>query len=282
MGHTLRAMAGQLQTGDLIARGNTSDVWRWSPTTVVKVLRPEIPAQWALLEAEITEHVHAAGLPAPATDGVVEVEGRPGVVLEHIAGASMWSRMKAEPRELPAFVAQLVDIQVAVQSAGPIAGLPDLGARLHGKIDEADQVAAEERQEAHALLSGMPREEALCHGDMHPANILMASRGWVVVDWFDAAVGCAEADLARSSLLMRPPATPESSNRHLDGATIEMLDRLHSAYLARLRSRGLISQSSFDRWEAILAVARMSEPVQKADLVSIWRGWRAANRGAGA
>jgi aminoglycoside phosphotransferase (APT) family kinase protein len=274
MGDTCPAMVGQLPADDLIARGNTSDVWRWSPTTVVKVLHAGIPEHWASLEAEITQRVHAAGLPAPATDGVVEVDGRPGVLLERIEGASMWARMKAEPTGLLALTEELVDIQVAVQAAGPIEGIPDLEARLHGKIDEAEQIGEPERLEAHALLSGMPRGEALCHGDMHPANILGSSRGWVVVDWFDAAIGRADADLARSSLLMRPPATPQSSNRHLDGATIEVLDRLHGAYLAALRGRGLVESATFARWEAVLAVARMSEPVQKADLVTIWRRWR--------
>jgi hypothetical protein len=43
------------------------------------VLHEGIPEHWASLEAEITQRVHAAGLPAPATDGVVEVDGRPGV-----------------------------------------------------------------------------------------------------------------------------------------------------------------------------------------------------------
>lgn len=280
MGDTWPAMVGQLPAGDLIARGNTSDVWRWSPTTVVKVLHPGIPAHWATLEADITERVHAAGLPAPATDGLVEVDGRPGVVLEHIEGASMWSRMKAQPSVLPALIEELVDIQATIQAAGPIEGLPDLVTRLHGKIDEASQVSDRERREAHELLVGMPRGGALCHGDMHPANILLSARGWIVVDWFDAAIGNGGADLARSSLLMRPPATPQSADRHLDGATIEVLDRLHAAYLAALRARGLIQDASFTRWEAVLAVARMSEPVQKADLLSIWRRWREDQGGA--
>jgi len=273
-------MVGRLQAGDLIARGNTSDIWRWSPTTVVKVLRPEIPGHWAALEAEITRRVHDAGLPAPATEGVIDVEGRPGIVLERIDGVSMWSQMKASPALLPRLIEELVDIQVIVQAAGALAGLPDLVARLHGKIDEAERLPDREREEAHDLLAAMPIGASLCHGDMHPANILMSSRGWIVVDWFDAAVGYATADLARSSLLMRPPATPESSNRHLDGATIEVLDRLHGAYLTVLRARGLVEDAAFARWEAVLAVARMSEPVQKADLVSIWRRWREANGAA--
>jgi hypothetical protein len=276
MGDTCAAMVGKLLARDLVARGNTSDVWHWSPTTVVKVLRPEIPRHWAALEADITARVHAAGLPAPATEGVVEVDGRPGVVLERIDGVSMWSQMKAQPQAIPALIGELVDLQLALQAAGAIAGLPDLVTRLHDKIDEAEQIPDRERHEAHALLDGMPTAAALCHGDMHPANILRSARGWLVIDWFDAAIGNGCADLARSSLLMRPPDTPQSSNRHLDGATIEVLDRLHAAYLEALRGRDLVAEPDFDRWEAVLAVARMSEPVQKADLVSIWRRWREA------
>ena len=118
-------MVGQLHTDDLIARGNTSDVWRWTPTTVVKVLRPDIPRHWTGLEADITRAVYEAGLPAPATDGVVEVEGRPGVVLERIDGASMWSQMKAAPRRLPGLIEELVDIQ----GEGSVRPVPSTGCR---------------------------------------------------------------------------------------------------------------------------------------------------------
>ena len=110
---------------------------------------------------------------------------------------------------------------------------------------------------------------------MHPANLLMSPHGWVIVDWFDAAVGNSVADLVRSSLLMRRPTTAQSSNEHLDGATPDFLDRLHGAYLSVLKRRGLLEKMPFATWEAVLAVARMSEPVQTTDLVGIWNHWRA-------
>jgi hypothetical protein len=110
---------------------------------------------------------------------------------------------------------------------------------------------------------------------MHPANILMSSRGPVIVDWFDAAVGSADADLARSSLLMRPPVSSDPHGSHLSGATRDLLDRLHRAYVSVLERRGVLEARTFSTWEAVLAVARMSEPVPTADLVSIWRQWRA-------
>jgi aminoglycoside phosphotransferase (APT) family kinase protein len=262
--------------GELIASGNTSDVWRWTETTVVKVLRPEIPPHWAWLEYEIIRRVSEAGLPVPASDGVVEVDGRPGIVLEHIAGPSMWTRMKAAPWGLSRLVDELVDLQEQLLAAGPVDGLPDIGLRLHRKIDEAPQLQEGDRVAAHRLLSGLPTGTALCHGDMHPANVLGSSRGWIIVDWFDAAIGYPVADYARSSLLMPPASAVESANRHLDGATADLLGRLHDAYLRSLARRHL-DHGAFEAWQAVLAVARMSEPVQTSDLHEVWRRWRDAH-----
>jgi Ser/Thr protein kinase RdoA (MazF antagonist) len=267
-------VARQHVRGELIARGNTSDVWAWTATTVVKVLRPEIPRHWAALEADITRRVHEAGLPVPASDGVVEVDGRPAVVLERIEGASMWTEMRRSPADVARLVEDLVDLQSAVLATGPLEGMPDLVSRLHAKIDEAVQLPEAERGAAHDLLAGQPTGTALCHGDMHPANLLRAAHGWTIVDWFDAAIGPAAADIARSTLLMPPSSEVDSATRHLDGATADVLGSLHDAYLASVRRRGLI-EDSFGAWEATLAVARMSEPVQTSDLHAIWTRWRA-------
>ncbi len=262
-----------LRSAEPIARGNTSDIHAWTRTTVVKVLRPEIPRHWASIEADITRRVHAAGLPVPATEGVVEVDGRPGVVLERVDGPTMWERMKAAPSEVPGLIDSLVGLQTDLQSTR-VRGLPDLARRLGSKIDEAVQVSASERQEAQALLATMPPGAALCHGDFHPANIVLAERGTVILDWFDAATGHPIADYVRSSLLMRPPVDRAAMPAHLGGATSDSLDRLHSGYVAALSRHGLIEIDAFARWEAVVAVARMSEPVPSADLVSLWRRWR--------
>ena len=264
----------RIGTGELIARGNTSDIWSWSAGTVVKVLHPEIPRHWASVEADITRRVHAAGFPVPATDGVVDVDGRPAIILERVDGETMWRHMKAAPDKVPELIEVLVDLQADLLAAGPIEGLPDLTRRLASKTDEAVQVSAEDRREAQALLERSLRGTGICHGDMHPANIVMAKRGMVIVDWFDAATGPATADHVRSSLLMRPPRSEASKGAHLDGATIELLDRMHCAYLSALVRRGLIEPESFATWEAVVAVARMSEPVPTADLVWLWERWQ--------
>ena len=207
---------------------------------------------------------------------MIEVEGRPGIVLEFVEGQTMWSRMREHPNELPALVELLVDLQCQLHDAGPVDGVPDLATRLRNKIAQAQQLSARDRDKAWSLLADLPRGSALCHGDMHPANIVLATHGPVILDWFDAGIGRAHADRARSSLLMRPPLTGTSGS-HLDGATPGRLGQLHGTYLSALRRKGLLASEEFEAWEAVIAVARMSEPVPKADLLAIWQHWLAGS-----
>mgnify|MGYP001825204786 CR=1 FL=1 len=254
-----------------MARGNTSDVWAWSERTVIKVLRPGIPDHWADLEAETVARVHAAGVPVPATEGVIEFDGRPGIVLERIDGVAMWERMKAEPASVPDLILQLVDLQTEVQATA-VPELISMNARLRTKISEAMQLPLEDRRAAQELLDRLPVGQALCHGDFHPANIILTARGPVILDWFDAAAGDITADFVRSSLLMRPPFDRSS---WLAGSTPELLDQIHSHYITELVRRGCLDARAFGAWEVVTAVARMSEPVPDMDLLAVWERWKA-------
>lgn len=264
-------MPVQRSRGAPIARGNTSDLWDWSATSVVKVLRPEIPAHWASIEADTIARVHAAGLPVPATEGVVEFDGRPAIVMERIDGIAMWERMKRDPRQVPELIRQLLDLQTEVQRTD-VPGLRAMKDRLRKKIGEATQLDTEDRDSTQRLLTMLPAGAALCHGDFHPANVVLSDRGPIILDWFDAARGDATADYVRSSLLMRPPADRSS---WLAGATPELLDHIHSHYITELVRRGALDARTFGPWEAVMAVARMSEPVPDEDLVAVWEGWKA-------
>jgi len=267
--------ARRFTRSDRVATGNTSEVFRWTSTTVVKVLRPGIPQECAAQEADVARWAHAAGLPAPAVDGIVEVDGRPGIVFERIDGRPMWDLMQATPSELTHMVESLVGLQASLHAAAPVGALPSLVVRVRFKIEAVTALPAEDLAESLMLLDQLPIGSALCHGDMHPANILMSSRGMVVVDWFDAATGHPTADLARSSLLMRPPMSSRAVSAFLGGATRAFLTRLHDTYLDTLIARGLHDAAPFATWEAILAVARLAEPVAPGDLSNVWAAYKA-------
>jgi hypothetical protein len=246
----------------------------WSHTTVVKVLRPHVPGHWAYLEAEITGLVYEAGFPVPAVEEVVVVEGRPGIVFERVDGVSMWEQMLSSRHDLQRLTRALVDLQCDLHSFTAPAGLPDLPTRLRVNVGRADLLTEEDRKAAVHLIDGLPTGTALCHGDMHPRNILMSSRGIVLIDWFDASAGNPVADIARSSLLMRPQQTGEPDMHHLHGASAEVLRLLHSDYMSQMLSRRPIDKHDLMSWVAAVAAARLAEPVPKGDLLRIWKAWR--------
>jgi len=246
----------------------------WSRTAVVKVLHPDIPRHWASLEAEITGLVHEAGFPVPAVEEVVVVDGRPGVVFERVDGMSMWEHMLISGSDLQRLTRALVDLQCDLHSLSAPAGLPDLRTRLRVNVSRADPLSEEDREAAVHLIDGLPAGTALCHGDMHPRNILMSSHGMVLIDWFDASAGDPVADIARSSLLMRPQQIGELDMHHLDGASTEVLRLLHSEYMSQILSRRSIDEHDLVSWEAAVAAARLAEPVPKGDLLRVWRAWR--------
>ena len=70
----------------------------------------------------------------PDTEGVIDFDGRPGIVLERIDGVAMWERMKTDPETAPGLVGQLVDLQTEVQRtvvSGPPQRLCPLHQRRH-------------------------------------------------------------------------------------------------------------------------------------------------------
>lgn len=259
-------------TGELVATGRTSKVFRYGRDSVVKVLRVGVPDNWAALEASLTAAVKERGVPAAEVRDMVMVDGRPGIVFQRIDGPSMWQLMLDQPDRVVALTEELAQVHRHIQQIGLPEGIPDLVDRLEAKIGEVEELTSEERDEGRAMIAGLPRGAALLHGDLHPGNVLLSADGPVVIDWFDAAIGHPVADVIRSSLLMRPwPERP--SVLHLPGADQTVLGPMHAAYTSHFAAVLGAAERDLCRWESVMAAARMAEQVtsDQAMLRSLWR-----------
>lgn len=244
----------------LVARGNTSDVYRWGRHAVVKVLRPGIPDDWAQREAATTESVHAAGLPAPGVLDVTTIDGRPAIVFERIDGVSMWARMLTFPGDIPRLSLLLAELQAEVNATAAPAGIPSLHDRLHDNLVNARHLSSSERDAAALALERRPRHGGLCHFDIHPNNVLMGPLDPVIIDWFDASAGSPEADIARSSVLMRRSA----SHGHLECADPSVIELVHDEYLAAVLRTRHVDDEALLAWEPSVLAGRLAEPVIEA------------------
>lgn len=259
--------------GALIAHGRTSDVYEFGLDSVVKVPRPDVPDHWAEREALLTAAVYQCGVTTPVVRGMESINGRSSVVFERITGPSMWDLMLSDPSQAGALARQMAEIQNSIHSEPAPDALPNRVERVRGSLDEVvHKLPIDERSEVGAILNGLPRGSLLCHGDLHPGNILMSPTGPVIIDWFDAASGTPVADLVRTSLLIRPSMDPLDPPLHLNGASDELLHLVHAEYLAKAFETydGEISQVR--QWEAVLALSRIAEEAQIDDsaLLALW------------
>ena len=215
--------------GEVVARGSRSLVHAYGRGAVIKVPKPATPASWILAEAEYVEAVRAVGAPAPALLGMEQIFGRPASVWERVDGPSMWQQVVDRPGRSTELGRRLAEVQLALFELVPPVTLPDQRDRLISKIRWSAANLDASLGAALELLPARTGTPRLCHGDLHPSNVIVSEDGPVIVDWFDASRGDRVADVARSSLTLlgdgaddaepsariRPPARSPCSPRRI-------------------------------------------------------------------
>jgi aminoglycoside phosphotransferase (APT) family kinase protein len=235
---------------------------------VVKVPAPSTPEGWIRSEAEYAEAVRGAGAPAPRLLGIEQIGGRVASVWERVDGRSMWQHVVDRPDRSAELGRLLADVQLALFELVPPVALPRQHDRLVSKVRRAAATVDASLARALDCLPPQTTTPCLCHGDLHPSNVLLAPGGPMIVDWFDASRGDPIADVARASLLLLGDGA--DSPRHLPGSDRATLAVLTDAYLAHLGERVHIDHDLLARWQAVNAAARMAEGVQREALLEVW------------
>ena len=243
---------------------------------VVKIPVASTIDGWIRSEARYAEAARACGAPAPRLLGVERIGGRAASVWERVEGTSVWQCVVDRPARSTELGRVMAEVQLALFGLVPPVTLPAQRDRLASKIRRAAATIDLSLARALELLpaTGATR---LCHGDLHPSNLILSPRGPMVVDWFDASRGDPVADVARSWLtLLGDGAQPP---RHLPGADPDTLRSLTRSYLARVGEHLDLGGDLLVRWQAVNAVARMAEGVpQQGILFDVWTRFEAAAR----
>jgi aminoglycoside phosphotransferase (APT) family kinase protein len=257
-----------ISLGDVVARGSRSIVHAFGHGAVVKVPEPSTPESWIRFEARYAEAARIAGAPVPRLLGMELIAGRIASVWEHVHARSMWEHVVERPDRAAELGGLLAEVQLALFELVPPLTLPRQHDRLVSKIRRAAATIDGSLAQALEQLPAQTSTPRLCHGDLHPSNILLGVDGPVIVDWFDASRGDPIADVARSSVTLLGDGA--DAPRHLPGSDREVLAVLTDAYLARLGDVLDIDPACLTRWEAVNAVARMAEGVPRGTLEEVW------------
>jgi len=263
--------------GARLGVGREAEVHAWGDAAVVKLYRPGFGGHRA--EAMALGALDGHGV-APKLIDIVECDGRTGLVLERLSGSDMLALLERRPWRVFGMARTLARAHLAVHEVAAPADLPGLREVLATRIQDAG-LPSRLRDHARRVLDDLPDGDRLCHGDYHPANVLLAADRVAVIDWPNAARGVPEADHARTMLLLRW-AAPLPDTSPVTRAMIAVLRSALTRRYARAYRAGSPPLRSAGSWLVVHAAARLSEGIEaeRATLVGFLER-RARNAGAG-
>jgi len=236
----------------LLGSGRTATVHPWDPGRVVKLFRPGYPRAAVDHEHACADAVRPHALPTPAAHGVVRHGERWGIVYDRVDGETLeaWALRTGD---VAACAAVLADVHRAVGAvrAGP--GLPSYKDVLRAHLRAADLLPQADRSAALTLLDALDDGPWLCHGDLHPGNVLLAVTGPHVVDLTNLCRGPLLYDVARTvHLVQETPVPPDAPDAH---ALRTLKDAVAEAFL---QASG-VTRAAVAPYLAVIRAARVGE-----------------------
>ncbi len=153
--------------GRLLGKGRAADVYDIGAGRVLRRYRKSLDVQH---EAIVMRHLHQAGFPVPE----IHDADHSDLVMERLDGRDMLTDLSRRP-------------WLARRHARTLA---DMHNQLH-------QIAA-----PPGWRQPVGPGDKVLHLDLHPGNVMLTSRGPMVIDWSNAAAGPAGADVAMAYLIM--------------------------------------------------------------------------------
>jgi Ser/Thr protein kinase RdoA (MazF antagonist) len=125
------------------------------------------------------------------------------------------------------------------------------------ELAHAARTLAQLQDRLHKLPGrpGAPAGDRVIHLDIHPENVMIGSRGPMVIDWRNAADGPADLDVALSAVILAQVAVDDGDGRaalartmlarfleHTEGDPLRLLDEA----VARRRANRTMSPAELD------------------------------------
>lgn len=260
--------------GEPIAHGATAALYAYGDGGALKLYRAGFPADEAEREAEKAREAFAAGVRTPAVREVVTVAGRPGIVFDRVEGTPLAFQMFAAKDKATDGMALMAILHADLHTRRGGA-LPPLREGLAYKIRAAglpdelrDFALTRLTQLCEKTRSDTATHDALCHGDFHPLNILLAGgdpKTPVIIDWVDATSGPPLADVARTELLMRYSVLPDNwAPQEIDWLAHNR-DSLAEAYLDAYYAVRPFERSEVAAWLPVVAAARRQDAIPESE-----------------
>ena len=243
--------------GKPIGLGRTSEIYEYTDETVLKLFKTHGYESMARHESKIYSAVKDCGLPIPRLFDEVTVNGRKGLVYQKINGISISRAIQENPRKLMFFARDMAALHNDIGSCAIKSDIDTYKSKLAWGINRQNLLSKEENNKILSCLEGMDEKSLLCHGDLHPENILLENGRYWVIDWITAGKGSFAADAMRTHMILTYGSSPNDAGaRFVLSAATALIKK---AYFNKLIKISGLDKGEIFAWELPVLAARLPE-----------------------
>jgi uncharacterized protein (TIGR02172 family) len=253
-----------------LAIGRTAEVYPWKENKIIKLFFERLPLDFVQFEHKVSKLVESADLHVPKVFEIIEVKGRYGIVFEFVKGETMLQALLSNPFKLKSYAHQLAEQHISIHKI-ETSELPSQRQFLVKRIRSLDIITAKEKEEILKILDDLPDDNRLCHDDFHPDNIILTTKGPIIIDWPNSSRGNPLADVMMTSLILKLGSPPAGLKTRI--IVRIMQSRFQKAYLKNYFQLSSYNRQQLKLWELPIAAARLADeiPEEEVQLLKIIR-----------
>ncbi|MDD3224125.1 MAG: aminoglycoside phosphotransferase family protein [Clostridium sp.] len=256
-----------MEKGKLIGQGRTAEVFEWGQDKILKLFRYDVPKIVIENEYEVSINIYKKFKITPKVYELIEVDDRSGIIYERINGISMMKVIASKPWKLKREARRLAELHKLIQQKVEF-DLPNGKTRLKDNISNTELLEDNVKNKLYEYIDKLEDDNILCHGDLHPDNILITSKGQVIIDWMTATNENQLSDIARTSIMIKFGIVTDKP--YIARQIINFgRNKLYLEYIKHYMKLTGVKLEQIEQWELPVAAARLTEWLPKDEKAAL-------------
>lgn len=243
-----------------IGKGRTAEIFEWDENKILKLFNYGTEKDDVKREFKINRELVKHGMPVPHVFEMIEHDSRLGIIYERINGQTLTKLISSKPWKIPSAAKRFAEVHRRIQD-NILYDIPRYKVKLIRSIDASNILDVNIKNNLFKYIEPLPEDEALCHCDFHPDNIIISDDKMVVIDWMTGAKGSLISDIARTSVILKFAVIQEEKS-YIERSIINLLrQKFYAEYIKHYIKISNVKIEEIERWELPIAAARLNESI---------------------
>jgi uncharacterized protein (TIGR02172 family) len=228
----------------------------------LKLFTDEIRLDSLKKEYYFSKFAYENGLPTPEPKKIIHEKDRIGIIYEKINGGPLLKIAMGNLFAVKKILSKMAKLQYKINSIKYDNDTYTFKKYLKRAIKGNEFITEIEKKNMKEYINKLPNGNKVCHGDLHPDNILFSNSKYYIIDWMTGMRGLMAADVARTETILKNAEIPGKMMffiRILLGIAQNKMAKMH------VREYCGMKKEELDIWKLPLYVARLNEKNSKKE-----------------